>query len=140
MIGWLREVALIAIIVTIFFSARHMGRQEIELRWDAEKLRVAEQIAREESNYARQLQTARDQAVEARGELDRLRAAPHPRLLCHAAPAVPAPGAAPDAGTAGGGVLPQDAGYDPSPSLYRLADEADDAVVNCREALAKWPR
>jgi hypothetical protein len=139
-IGWFREIALLAIVVAIFFSGRHMGRSEITALWNVEKAHTAEQIARQERDYASQLSAARDQALEDRRELDRIRAVPATRVLCHRSTPVPARPAAPDSAAAGDRTLSPAVEFDPTDGLYGLADEADDAVASCRAALATWPR
>jgi hypothetical protein len=138
--AWIRDVALLAVVFTVFLAGRNMGRQEIEAKWETKRAQDAEQIASQERDYVQQLQAARDQAVEAGAELARLRAAPHPRLVCRAAPAVPA--SAPSSGSepTGEGAFPSDARFDPTERIYAdIADAADSAVESCREALATWP-
>jgi hypothetical protein len=99
-----------------------------------------------EKKYEAQLQAAANRAVADRLELSRLRAAPHPRLMCHTAAAAsggsPVPGIPLTAGggPAGSGALPQGPDIDYSERLYaQIADSADNAVEACREALNRWP-
>jgi hypothetical protein len=124
----------------VFLAGRNMGRQEVEGHWNAEKLRAAEQIARQERDYATQLSAVQAQTMADRDELARLRAVPHPRLLCHAATGVPAVPAGPGRATPEPGALSPGVEFDPTDGLYGLADEADDAVADCRAALATWPK
>lgn len=139
--AWIRDVALLAVVFTVFMAGRNMGRQEVEGRWNAQKLQTAQQIASQERDYANQLQAARNQAVENRRELDSLRAAAHPRLLC-TRPGVPAstPGSSAPGEPPGAGTLSPDAGFDPTERLYRdVADAADDIIEQCRIALSSIP-
>jgi len=142
-IAWLRDVALLAIAITIFLSGRYMGRGEIQVQWDAQKVQHAEQIARQARDYAAQLSAAQTQALADRVELERIRALPHPGKLyvrTTAKPTVLPTFQAPTC-IAGSGPLPQETGRDITDRIYaEIADNADDTVAACRAALAIWPR
>lgn len=144
--------AIIAIALVIWFSGVHHGGGTCQAKWDKQSL-VDSQIVtneqakriNEEHRYELQLRAATDQAVAHRAELDRLRAAPHPSVLCHAAPessGSPLPGvpASPVPDAAAARPVPPNIDFDPSERLYaEVADAADYAVEACRDALARWP-
>lgn len=143
--------AIIAIAVVIWFSGVHRGGAYVQAKWDRQELAAAELIAgeqakriKEEQSYELQLRAATDQAVAHRAELDRLRAAPHPRLVCHAATAgssspVSSAPANPAARAPGDGLLPPAVRRDIANDLYLLADDADDAIETARNYQARVP-
>lgn len=141
MIGWIRELAVLAIVVTVFMSGRNMGRQEIRGLWDADKALKTQQVASQERDYAAQISAVQAKAVADRVELERLRAAPVSRVMCRSTtPAAVhgAPAAASSPAT-GAGELSPSVEFDPTDALYAEADRADTIVEDCREALARWP-
>jgi hypothetical protein len=139
MFGLRGAIYLIAI-AAVFLAGRHMGRLEVTAIWGKEKAVLAAQALEREGRYVAQLSQAAAQDRANRDELDRLRSAPHPRLLCHSTPAVQVPPTS-DTAPAGGGALPQAAEFDPSAAIYAtVADPADTLVENCRSAMALWPR
>lgn len=143
--------AIIAIAVVIWFSGVHHGGAYVQAKWDKQNLVDAQLVTNEqakrineEHRYELQLRAASDQAVAHRAELDLLRAAPHPRVLCRATPAGgsgPVPGVPGDsaAHTSGNGLLPQAFGRDLANDLYLLVDDADDAIETARNTLGQVP-
>ena len=115
-------------------AADKIATDEQKAEWDKKKLKYQQQLA------AAEIEHAANQA-----EMDRLRAIPHPRIVCHLAPdpgnVSPIPGqAAGSPASAGSDTQGSPVSFDPTDALYAAADRADDAIESCRTALNKWPQ
>lgn len=128
------------------------GEAVVQDQWDAQKGRDAVALAadlikkqKDAESYAKQITDANDARDLIRAQLLRIRAAPVPHLMCHAAApdnsgAVSGVPAAAAPGPAGTGTLPQTIDFDPSERLFaEVADPADNAVESCRHLWDIWP-
>ena len=147
-IPW-QALLLVAVATVLWFAGYHAGSARYQHLRDMDQLtafaaankQLVANMAKE-LQYEQQLRQVSAQALANRRELDRLRSAPHPRILCHQAPSDTVSGstASPSGGAAGDGSLSQAIESDPTDALFKLADEADDAIETARNALAQWPK
>lgn len=146
----LAPLLLILLIVVIFFSGDFHGRGIIQSRWNKETANQAALVAAEHARWEKAEQAYTQQLAQAQSQLDhnrdllaRLRRAPVPHLLCHAASGgSPVPGfpGAPGVEPAGAGALPPSPDFDPSERLYaQVADPSDNTVEECRDLYNRWP-
>lgn len=146
-------LALVVIAVTIWFSGDHHGQGVVNGKWNKERLATAAAVNAEHERQDRQRHVYETQVKEADKardialvELARVAALPHSHVLCHAAPAsgipaVPGISASIGLGIAASRPLPPNIDFDPTERLYaEIADAADYAVEQCRNALNRWPK
>lgn len=148
---FLLPLAFIALVAAIFFAGRHSGAAMVQGKWNVQKMEDARALAdelsrqaKETHRYAEQIATAESERDRNRADLALLRAAPHPRLVCHSAPSserpVPSIPGAPPPGSAGHWSVPQGSDFDPSDRLYsEVADPSDNAIESCRDLYNRWP-
>ena len=146
-------LCLVAIATMLFFSGWHA--KGVQVKATTTKLTndlgtakaVIEQQQEQiiwERKYELQLRTAASEASARLAELARIRSVARTRVMCVAAdssssPVSSIPAALPP-GLASPGSVPQAAGQDITNDLYILADDADDAVEQAREFIAKVPQ
>lgn len=153
---YIAGAAIIVLLVAIY-EFGHLrfvaGEASTQGQWDAQKVNDAAaleadraQKQKDAESYAKQITDANDARDIIRAQLLRLRAAPVPHLMCHAAAAPDSSGAVPGVpaaaapGTAGSGTLPPAIDFDPSERAFaEVADPADNAVESCRHLWNLWP-
>lgn len=153
--GW-RAIAIpfvvIVLAAAVFFGGRHTGADEVQRKWNAQKLidqsAVAQELVRQAkkaSEYAAQIQLANDERDKADGALARLMAAPPPRIVCHTAAnrggalsGSPEKGSGQGSGpNAPGNVRGSD--FDPSIDERKLHYAFAVSYAACIDQLNRWP-
>lgn len=144
-------LAGLAIAVALWFSGDYHGQGVVHAKWDKQKVVDAaaadKELDRQRSErqaYDSQIQGANDARDSALISLARLADTPHPRLVCHAAPAssgeVPQIPAAAGPSATGVGQLSNQPELDISETLYEEARRADAIVEGCRDLYNRWPQ
>lgn len=142
---------VVALGATLWFGGHHSGYIEGKGKLDqvladdkAAATAAAAKAKGDKDAHEQQVKTANFRLDAALAQLAAIDSAPHPRIVCRAAPPgrpVPSPPASAGGGAPGAGTLSQDAGFDPGKRAYpEVADECDALVESYRHTLAIWPQ
>lgn len=126
-------------VFAVWISGDFHGRHIIETKWNEQKLLDKAALQKERDVYAKQITDANDQRDLNRAELDRVRALPHPHIVCHAVPVPTIPSTAADSSPSAG-VVPPSSGQDITDALYAEADRADALVEAFRDYQNRVPK